>query len=109
MSESKFILNNTKDNIKVISTIESNLKQCDEFIISVAFITESGITPLLQILKELEEKKIPGKILTTDYLFFSQPRALIRLNNLNYILLMKQILVFIQKDIFSKIKNTTTS
>lgn len=27
MSESKFILNNTKDNIKVISTIESNLKQ----------------------------------------------------------------------------------
>ena len=85
MSESKFILNNTKDNIKVISTIESNLKQCDEFIISVAFITESGITPLLQILKELEEKKIPGKILTTDYLFFSQPRALIRLNNLKNI------------------------
>lgn len=85
MSESKFILNNTKDNIKVISTIESNLKQCDEFIISVAFITESGITSLLQILKELEEKKIPGKILTTDYLFFSQPRALIRLNNLKNI------------------------
>lgn len=31
---------------------------CDQFQISVAFITMGGITPLLQILQELEEKGI---------------------------------------------------
>lgn len=30
----------------------------------------SGITSLLQIFKELEQKGVPGKILTTDYLSF---------------------------------------
>ena len=44
-----------------------------------------GITPLLQILKELEEKNIPGEILTTNYLNFSEPRALSKLNELSNI------------------------
>ena len=38
-----------------------------------------GITPLLQTLKELEKRQIPGKILTTNYLNFSEPRALKKL------------------------------
>ena len=41
-----------------------------------AFITMGGITPLLQTLRELEQRSIPGKILTTDYLTFSDPKAL---------------------------------
>ena len=49
---------------------------CEEFAISVAFITMGGITPLLQTLRELEQRGIPGKILTTDYLTFSDPKAL---------------------------------
>lgn len=49
---------------------------CEEFAISVAFITMGGITPLLQTLRELEQRSIPGKILTTDYLTFSDPKAL---------------------------------
>lgn len=43
------------------------------------FITMSGITPLLQTLKELEKRGIPGRILTTDYLTFSDPKALRKL------------------------------
>ena len=39
----------------------------------------SGITPLLQTLKELEKRGIPGRILTTDYLTFSDPKALRKL------------------------------
>ena len=35
-----------------------------------------GITPLLQTLRELEQRGIPGKVLTTDYLTFSDPKAL---------------------------------
>lgn len=37
------------------------------------------------ILKELEQKGVPGKILTTDYLTFSQPKALDRLAKLKNI------------------------
>lgn len=68
--------NDYKQGKKVSASIEQELKQCDEFCISVAFITESGITPFLQTLLELEEKNIPGRILTTDYLMFSKPKAL---------------------------------
>ena len=41
-----------------------------------------GVTLLLQTLKELEEKGIKGQILTTNYLDFSEPRALEKLNGL---------------------------
>ena len=36
---------------KVLSSIEDEIMACDGFQISVAFITMSGITPLLQTLK----------------------------------------------------------
>ena len=72
----QFISNDYKEGRKVISSIEDELLVCDEFVISVAFITMGGITPLLQILKELEKRKIPGRILTTDYLNFSEPKAI---------------------------------
>ncbi|MCP1111172.1 DEAD/DEAH box helicase [Lachnospiraceae bacterium PAL227] len=80
-----FVSNDEKSGRKVLTTIENELKDCDEFKISVAFITESGVTPLLMILKELEKKNIPGQILTTDYLAFSDPKALMKLNSLKNI------------------------
>ena len=72
----EFISNNYRQGRKVLVSIEEELARCEEFCISVAFITKSGLTQLLQILKELENKNIPGKILTTDYLTFSEPAAL---------------------------------
>ena len=72
----QFVSNNYREGRKVISSIEDELLLCDEFSISVAFITMGGITPLLQTLRELEQREIPGKILTTDYLIFSEPKAL---------------------------------
>ena len=44
-----------------------------------------GITPLLQTLKEQEKRQIPGQILTTSYLNFSEPRALKKLQELSNI------------------------
>ncbi len=70
---------------KVRDDIERELSSCTSFAISVAFITRGGITPLLQTLKELEEKGIPGRILTTDYLHFTEPEALEKLACLNNI------------------------
>lgn len=75
----QFVSNNYKEGRKVISSIEDELLSCEQFAISVAFITMSGITPLLQTLKELEKRGIPGRILTTDYLTFSDPKALRKL------------------------------
>lgn len=81
----EFLSNNHEKGRKVLVSVEQELISCDEFKISVAFITKSGITPLLQILKELEQKGIPGKILTTDYLSFSEPEALEKLASLKNI------------------------
>lgn len=72
----QFIYNDNKNGQKVFSAIEDELLRCDSFAISVAFITRGGITPLLQTLKELERRGVPGRILTTDYLSFSDPVAL---------------------------------
>lgn len=83
----QFLSNNYKAGRKVLSSIEEELMQCEQFQISVAFITMSGIEPLLQTLKELEQQGIPGEILTTNYLSFSEPEALEKLNSLSNITL----------------------
>ena len=83
----QFVSNNHKEGKKVLSSIEDELLSCDQFQISVAFITMSGLTPLLQTLKELEKKNVKGKILTTNYLSFSEPRALKKLHELSNITL----------------------
>ena len=82
-----FVSNNPEEGKKVISSVEDELLRCDQFQISVAFITMGGVTPLLQTLKELEEKGVKGQILTTNYLNFSEPRALEKLNGLKNITL----------------------
>lgn len=83
----QFLSNNHKEGKKVLSSIEDELLACDKFQISVAFITMGGITPLLQTLKELEKNDIPGEILTTNYLNFSEPKALEKLHGLSNITL----------------------
>ena len=75
----KLIINDYSKGNKVLNEIISELTKCKEFLISVAFITSSGIMPLLETLKYLDQKGIKGKILTTDYLNFSEPKALKKL------------------------------
>lgn len=81
----QFLSNDYHAGKKVLSSIEDELSCCDEFMISVAFITMGGLTPLLQTLKDLERRGIPGRILTTDYLTFSNPKALRKLSELRNI------------------------
>ena len=75
----KLIINDYSKGSKVLNEIIYELNKCEEFFISVAFITNSGILPLLETLKTLNKKGIKGKILTTDYLNFSEPKALKKL------------------------------
>ena len=100
----EFLSNNPRIGKKIFVSIEQELMCCDQFKISVAFITKSGITPLLQVFRELEKKGIPGEILTTDYLLFSEPEALEKIASLKNIQLrIVQVMKpedFIQKVIF---------
>ena len=64
---------------KVLSTILHEFENCTEFLISVAFVTTSGVATIINKLKELESREIKGKILVSQYLNFTQPEALKRL------------------------------
>ena len=81
----KLLSNDINRGRKVISSLNSELSKCASFDFSVAFITQGGIEPLLQTLRELEKKGIPGRIITTDYLAFSEPNALEKLDGLKNI------------------------
>lgn len=72
------LLYNNRNN-KVINSIRDEIRDCDEFIISSAFITYSGIVQLLEEFRQLEKNNVKGKILTTDYLYFTEPKALRKL------------------------------
>ena len=77
----KLLVNDYTKGTKVISEIITELRHCTKFDIATAFITTSGVTTLLPILQELESKNIPGRIITTNYLTFSEPKALKKLLN----------------------------
>lgn len=68
---------------KVLTQLENELRECSSMFMSVAFITGGGIAHLKGVLKEMEAKNVPGRILTTDYLLFSEPAALDALAGLN--------------------------
>lgn len=70
---------------KVLTYIDKELNSCEEFAISVAFITESGFIGLAETFRKLESRGIRGRILTTDYLCFSEPSALEKLSSLKNI------------------------
>lgn len=66
-------------NENVFQFLKAALKDCDEFCFSIAFVTKSGLAPLLQVLKDLEAKEVKGRIITSDYLTFTEPDAIEKL------------------------------
>ncbi|AIT09660.1 DNA helicase [Candidatus Francisella endociliophora] len=76
-ASNKFLTNSK--NSKVITEITNQLESCDEFVISVAFITYSGVVCILEALNQLRNTNIRGKILTGCYLNFTEPKALEKL------------------------------
>jgi len=71
---------------KILSSIVEELTSCEAFDFSVAFINNEGLAAIKQTLDELAQysqnhpdKAIKGRILTTNYLNFTQPSALLEL------------------------------
>ena len=81
----KLLVNNQAQGKKILTSILGQLQQCDEFWFSVAFITTSGVATLMNVLLELKSKGVKGRILTSQYLNFTQPEALRRLLQLDNI------------------------
>lgn len=67
------------DEEKFGDALTKELRNCKHFDISVAFITEGGFQVLVETLMQLDRKEISGRVLTTDYLNFTNPKALLRL------------------------------
>lgn len=94
----KLLFNDIHTGNTVLSSLQKELNQCISFWFSVAFITKSGIVVLKETLKELKERGIKGKILTTDYLSFNEPdalRELLKFENL-------EVKVFAQEQFHTK-------
>jgi HKD family nuclease len=79
----KLITNNLETNF--YHELKSSFDECESFSLSVAFINLSGLQLLLDSLKDLEDKSIPGKIITSTYLNFTEPKALRRLKKFSNI------------------------
>lgn len=63
----------------MLTSILRELEKCDEFLFSVAFVTEGGVVVLLETLQRLQKKGVKGKIVASEYQNFTQPKALERL------------------------------
>ncbi|WMW21824.1 DEAD/DEAH box helicase [Methanolobus mangrovi] len=72
----ELLVNDTSNGKKVLQTISRELKNCVKFWFSVAFATKGGVVSLINTLQELEKAGINGKILVSQYQYFTQPEAL---------------------------------
>lgn len=70
----ELIINSKHTNL--LNELKQSLKECKSFYFSVAFINYSGLQLLLDTLKEVKDKGVKGKIITTTYLNFTEPKAL---------------------------------
>lgn len=80
--------------ITVLDGLLESLDRCTGFYFTVAFLTYGGIQLILQKFKELEERGVEGKVLTSTYQNFSEPKAiekLQRFKNIEVRLLDKQL------------------
>ncbi|MEK4950266.1 DEAD/DEAH box helicase [Bacillus sp. FSL W8-1127] len=71
----KLLVNDTTKNENVLNSLLEELENCRSFIFSVAFITESGLAMLKSHFLDLKYKGIKGRILTSTFLNFNQPKV----------------------------------
>ncbi|MDX8335887.1 DUF3427 domain-containing protein [Candidatus Cetobacterium colombiensis] len=73
----EFISNtNVQSNGNLYKYIEEGFKKAKSFCFSVAFINFAGVQIILDILKKSEKDDIKGKILTTNYLHFTDLKSI---------------------------------
>lgn len=72
-SRPTLISNNKSLGIDLLTVIRTQLSTCDSFDFCVAFVGESGLQPLVDVLAELKRRGVRGRLLTSTYLNFNSP------------------------------------
>jgi len=72
----RLIVNHRGRGQKVLTTLLEELGSCQFFEFAVAFITQGGVACIIETLSRLEARGARGRILTSQYLNFTQPHAL---------------------------------
>ena len=75
----RILCNDEASSQNVLSVLKEEFSGCISFDLSVAFVTESGLQVLVDILSDLRRRGVRGRILTSTYLSFTQPNALRKL------------------------------
>ncbi|MBQ0163381.1 MAG: DEAD/DEAH box helicase [Treponema sp.] len=77
------LVNDNKKEKKILSSLVEELESCEAFDFSVAFINDEGLAAIKQTLDTIAQysekhptRPVKGRILTTNYLNFTQPSAL---------------------------------
>ncbi len=81
----RLLINNPSKHENVLNEILQGLTICKSFMFIVAFVTESGLATLKTTLLDLKRKGIRGKLLTSTYLNFNNPkifREMLKIENL---------------------------
>ncbi|MGL5416257.1 MAG: DEAD/DEAH box helicase [Clostridium sp.] len=81
--ENKLITNDEENNF--LLELKEAFKSCKSFYFSIAFINFSGLQLILENLKEMESKGVPGKVITSTYLNFTGANALKKLREFSNI------------------------
>ncbi|MBM7543766.1 superfamily II DNA or RNA helicase/HKD family nuclease [Weissella beninensis] len=75
-----------KDSETVLEYLLQELKTADTFMFAVAFITESGLIGLKSTFADLAKRGIRGRLITSNYLQFNNPkvyRELLKIKNID--------------------------
>lgn len=83
MISNKLVLNKGDDT--VYRELVSSLNTCKRFYFNVAFVSFSGLQLLLEELSKTEARSVPGKVVTSTYLNFTDPYAVRRLSTFSNI------------------------
>ena len=95
--QTKLVQNNYPSE-KVINTFEGELEHCTRFWFTTAFLSMSGFNTLYSLLEDLQRRNIPGRVLVSQYLNFTQPEALKRLKSFKNL----EVCIDIQSDLHAK-------
>lgn len=74
------MLINNRDHT-MLNTIKRLLEECDEFYFSAAFVTKGGVQLLRKAIYDAKLRGVKGKVVTGNYLYFSDPNAIAELNS----------------------------
>lgn len=69
----RLIANDKGCGTDLLTVIKRQLSVCESFDICVAFVAESGLQPLVEVLSELSQRGVSGRLLTSTYLNFNSP------------------------------------